>query len=1074
MVLNNLNFMHIFTKAAKRFLLLSLIIGLTNVYSFAQNNSAKPKATVETKQKNDGFKVTGTVKEASSGKVLPGINISVPGYSAAITNDKGFFSVTVPESSTSLMISGPGYQSRELALKGRTTVDVSLYEDAFQSVYDEAKMPYGSDPMNQIAHSVTSFNTDGNWQRTAETPDTYLQGRVAGLNAIRRSGTPAIGANLFIRGFNSLNATNQPLIVVDGIIYDVNSYGNSLITGHATNPLADIELNDIDNITVIKDGASFYGTKGANGVILITTARAKDVATKIDFAAYGGFNTTPRQIPVMKSGDYRTFLSDILKTSGLTNDQIQSYSFINDSKTNPDYYRYHNETNWQDQVMKNSFNQNYQLKVTGGDDIATYALSLGYTGNKGIIENTGLTRYFTRFNANLKLSTRLTANANLAYTSSEQTLKDQGLNAKTNPLYLALIKSPFLPIYQLGDNGSQSPNLAGVDIMGVSNPTAVIQNVQDINKNYRFSGSVGLDYLLAKNLKASTIVGVTFDKVRENMFIPSNGVTTDTLSLAIANNRSGSNVQRLYSLFNDTRLSYSKTFGYIHDVSINFGERFNTNTSSADYGLGFNSATDNFVSVGNGAASLRQVGGQLGDWNWLDIYLNTDYKLKNKYFISLNAAIDGSSRFGTAVPEAMTVTYNAYKYAFMPSLALGWLVSSEKFMSDVKFIDMLKLRASYGLVGNDDIGNYTAKQYYVPQNLLGMEGLVRGNIGNPALKWENVAKMNFGIDASLFTERLSFSLDVFRNHTDNMITYESIQSTSGFSYAITNGGAMKTTGIELAVNGRVINKTLKWDIGLTLSHSKNVVTKLPDNPMVTQFAGASYLTQVGSAANMFYGYKTNGIYTTNAAATTDGLSSRNASGNLVPFQGGDVRFVDVNGDKVIDSKDMQVIGNPNPDFVGSISNVISWKRLSFDALITFSKGNDIYNYTRNVLESMVGPQNQTLDINNRWRADGQVTNVPRAAYGDPTGNSRFSDRWIEDGSYIRLRTISVTFDYPIKSGVMIKYLKIYATGNNVITFTKYLGYDPEFSATGGVFTQGIDLGLEPQFRTVQLGVRIGL
>ncbi|MDP4289564.1 MAG: SusC/RagA family TonB-linked outer membrane protein [Bacteroidota bacterium] len=1066
--------MHMFTKAAKRILLLSLFIGLTNVYSFAQNNSAKPTAPVVTKQKSDGFKVKGVVKEASTGNGLSGINISVPGYSAAITDDKGNFTISVIGKSTVLMISGPGYQAIEVPLKGQKTVEVNLYEDTFQSVYDLAHMPYGNVPLNKIASAVTSFNTDGNWQRTSETPDTYLQGKVSGLNAIRRSGTPAIGADLFLRGYNSLHATNQPLIVVDGIIYDDNTYGNSLITGHTNNPMADIEINDIDNITVVKDGTSFYGTKGANGVILITTARAKDVATKIDFAAYGGFNATPRQIPVMQASDYRTYLSDILKTSGLTDDQIQALPFMNDSKTNnPDYYRYHNQTNWQDQVMKNSYNQNYQLKVTGGDNIATYALSLGYTGNKGITANTSLMRYFTRFNANLKLSSRLTANANLAFTYNEQNLKDQGINDKTNPLYLGLIKAPFLPIYAIGDDGSQSPNLAGVDILNVSNPTAVIQNVQDLNRNYRFSGSVGLKYLLTKNLTASSLVGVTFDKVRENMFIPRNGVTNDTLSMALAFNRSGSNVQRLYSLFNDTRLTYAKTFGYIHDLSLNLGERFQTNTSSQDYGLGYNSATDNFVSVGNGAPSLRQVGGQIGDWNWMDIYLNADYKLLNKYFLSFNTAVDGSSRFGTNVPEAMTVTYNGYEYAFMPSVAAGWLISSEKFMSNVKFIDLLKLRASYGLVGNDDIGNYTAKPYYVPQNLLGMEGIVRGNIANPALKWENVAKMNLGLDAALLNQRLSFSVDVYRNHTDNMITYEPINTTSGFSYAITNNGAMKTTGIEVAVNGRLINRTLKWDLGLILSHSKNEITKIPGNQLITPYANAYYISQVGSEANLFYGYKTNGIYKTNAEAASAGLSSRNSSGNLVPFQGGDVKFVDLNGDKVIDSKDMQVIGNPNPDFTGAISNVISWKRFSFDALITFSKGNDIYNYTRYALESMSGAQNQTLDVINRWRADGQITNVPRAVWGDPTGNSRFSDRWIEDGSYIRLRTISMTYDYPIKPG-LVKYMKVYATGNNVVTLTKYLGYDPEFSPSGSIFGQGIDLGLEPQFMTLQLGVRVGL
>ena len=1075
MLPTKLNFMHIVTKTAKRVLLLCLIISLTNIYSIAQNNSADSTATVVTKQKSGEFQVTGTVKDASTGNALPGINISVAGYSAALTDDKGFFSINVPVESIALKVSGPGYQEREVPLKGRSSIEVSLFEDSYNSVYDEARMPYGNIPLNQIAHSVTSFNTTGNWERATETPDTWLQGRIAGLNVVRRSGTPSIGADLFLRGFNSLYATNQPLYVVDGIIYDVNSYGNSLITGHATNPLADIDIKDIDNVTVIKDGASMYGTRGGNGVVLITTSIAKDVATKIDFAVYGGFNSTPKLFPVMKAGDYRTYLSDILKTSGLNDDQIQTQPFMNDNTSNPDYYRYHNETNWQKEVMKNSFNQNYHLRVTGGDDIATYALSLGYTTNKGVITNTGLTRYFMRFNANLKLTSRLTANANLAFTSSEQDLKDQGINIKTNPLYLGLVKSPFLPVYQMGDDGAQSPILADTDIFGISNPSSAIQKIQDLNKNYRFSGSFKLQYELSKNFNINTIIGLTFDKVRENIFVPNNGIAHDTLNLAIATNRSGSNVQRLFSLYNDTRISYNQTFNNIHNISANIGARYNSSSSQSDYGLGYNSATDNFVSVGMGSNALRKVGGEIGDWNWLNMYFNTDYKLLSRYFLSFNAAVDGSSRFGKNISDPMTLTLNSNKLAFLPSVAAGWLVSSEKFMAQVKFIDMLKLRASYGLTGNDDIGNYTSRKYYVSQNLLGMEGLVRGNIGNSQLKWETVTKQNLGLDVSLFNERLSFSFDVFKNTTTDMITFEPVNSASGFSYAITNNGGMKTSGIDFAINGRVINSTLKWDIGLNLSTSKNQITKIPDGKLVTpSFGGASILTEIGQAANLFYGYKTNGVYSSSTEATAAGLSNRNAAGNLIPLQGGDVRFADINVDKVIDEKDMQVIGNPNPDFTGAISNVISWKRWSFDALITFSKGNDIYNYTRAKLESMSGAENQTPNIINRWRANGQVTNVPRAAWGDPSGNSRFSDRWIEDGSYIRLRTLSVTFDIPVKDGNLIKYAKVYATGNNLVTLTKYLGYDPEFSSTGSIFSQGMDMGMEPQFRSIQLGVRIGL
>ena len=1070
----NLNFMDLFTKVVKRIFIPALFIAFASFTVNAQNAGVVKSSTPSAQsQKNKGIKITGTITEASSGKALSGINISVPGYSAALTDDKGKFTINVPETSAVLTVTGQDYQTKQVPLKGRTSVTASLYEDSFNSVYDAAHMPFGDATRNQIPWAVTSFSTSDSWARATETPDSYLQGRVPGLNAIRRSGTPSVGAELFLRGFNSLYATNQPLIVVDGMIFDTKSYSNSLFTGHTTNPLADIDINDIDNMTVIKDGYSLYGTKGANGVILITTGRAKDVATKIDFAAYGGYNFVPKQIPVMQSGDYRTLLSDILKTNNLTDDQIAAMPYMNDNPSNPDYFRYHNNTNWQDQVMSNSYNQNYVLKVTGGDNIATYSLTLGYTGNKGIISNTDLTRYFTRFNANLNLSTRLTATANLAFTTSDQNVRDQGVNPKTSPLYLGLTKAPILPVYALGDDGSKSPNLADADIFGMSNPATAIKEIQGLNKNYRFTGSVGLKYDLTKNWNFNTLFGVTFDKVRETFFIPNMGIAHDTLNLAVANNRSGSSVQRLYSLYSDSRFSFHKTYNYIHDLTLNIGMRYNTSNSQSDYGLGYNSATDNYVSVGNGQSLLRQIGGDIGDWNWVNFYANTDYKYLNRYIVSFNAAIDGSSRFGRNAPDAMTITYDATKYAFLPSVAAAWLVSSEPFMANVDFIDMLKLRASFGLTGNDDIGNYNARQYYVSQNLLGIEGLVRGNIANPGIKWETVRKWNGGMDIAFFKERLNVSLDVYSNRNNNMITYEPVNTTTGFTYAITNAGGMKTWGIDLAVNGRLINRKVKWDLGLNLSTSKNQITQLPGNSIINTFAGASILTEVGKAANLFYGYKTNGVYTTNDEAANAGLSYRNANGNLFPFQGGDVRFVDLNNDKVIDEKDMQVIGNPNPDFTGAISNVISYKRWTFDALITFSKGNDIYNYTRNQLEAMSGAENQTLNVINRWRANGQVTTVPRAVWGDPAGNSRFSDRWIEDGSYIRLRTLSLTYDFPIGDGLLIKYAKIYATGNNVVTLTKYLGYDPEFSPTSSIFSQGIDTGLEPQFRSVQLGVRIG-
>jgi len=1034
------------------------------------NKTAPQKDTSAIAKK---IQIIGVIKEAATGKPLPGINITVTGFAAALTDDKGAFNINVPNRNAVLVISGPGYQRKEVALQGRTNITVSLFEDTYNSAYSLVALPYNTVSKNQLTYSASSLTTQGNWDKPLETPDTYLQGRIAGLDAVKRSGTPDIGASLNLRGYNSLYGSNQPLIVVDGMMYDINNYGGSLISGHTTNRLADIDIKDIDNITLIKDGTAMYGTRGANGVLLITSGHAKGEATRFDFSAYGGYNSNIKQLPVMNATDYRVYLADVLKTNpGMSDAIIQAQPYFNDNP-NPDYYTYHQNTNWQNLVTGSGYSQNYYLKVAGGDNIATYALSMGYLKNRGLTNNTDLTRYQTRFNANLNLSTRLTARINAAFTRSEQNLRDQGQAYNTNPLYLSLIKAPFLSPYEVSATGAQSPNISNADIFGISNPFAAVSTkMQDLNRSYRFFGSAAFDYAFNKKLSLSTLLGLTFDKVRENVFIPRNGIAPQVFTNFIANDESAAGVQRFNSLYNDTRLSYKTQFNASHALSANVGFRYNSSSSEADNGIGYNTASDNFVTLGGTVAGTRDIGGALGKWNWLNTYFNADYAAFNKYFLSFNAAVDGSSRFGTQIPGSLTI--NGFKYAVLPSLSAAWLISSEKFMAKYKFIESLKLRAGYGYTGNDDIGNYTAKNYYVAQNLVNREGLVRGNIGDPALKWETTAKLNIGIDASLLNERLTLSFDAYRNRTADMLVYLPALTASGFSYALGNSGTMRNEGLELAVNGRLINKAnLKWDMGLNIAATRNKVLSLPGGSFTTTYGGATMLTQEGSPLNLFYGYKTNGVFRSSAEAAASGLSYKDANGNTITPQGGDIRFSDLNNDKVIDEKDKQAIGNPNPKFMGGYTNMLSYKRWTMNALFTFSVGNQIYNSTRAALESMSGAQNQTADVINRWRNTGQVTDVPRAAWGDPAGNARFSDRWIEDGSYLRLKNLSISYNVPVK-GTVLRSATIYATGSNIFTMSKYLGYDPEFSAANSPFARGVDVGLEPQFRSVQLGLRIGL
>ncbi|RKD12832.1 SusC/RagA family TonB-linked outer membrane protein [Pelobium manganitolerans] len=1063
--------MHISKKSVKALWVPSLMLLLSATPTIAQTPKNQKTNTSQTDKK--GIKISGEVKDAISGKPLTGINITVPGFSAAITGDNGKFTVHVPDLRGSIIVSGANYQQKEVALKGQSSVSVRLYDESFNSVYDLAVLPFGPELKNHIPYAVNTVNVNGAYHKSNETPDTYLQGSFAGLNVQRKSGTPDIGANMYLRGYNSIYATNQPLIVVDGVIFDNNAYGASLIEGHQNNPLANLDVKDINNITLIKDGTSMYGTRGGNGVLLITTNKAKDAATRLDFSASGGININPKNLPVMNAADYRIYLSEILKSQGLSDAQIQAKPYMDDN-ANPDFYTYHNNTNWQNQVRESGTSQNYYLKVTGGDDIATYALSLGYTDNDGVVKNNNLTRYQTRFNADLNLSKKIKAFTNLAFSRSEQDLNHQGLGSKKAPVFLSLIKSPFLSPNEMSETGIASPNLSDIDIFGFSNPAATVSNsLIAKSASYRFNGSVGANYAISPKFTLNTILGITFNKVRENSFLPSVGIASDTLSTAVGYNQTAAAIQRLFSVYNDTWLNFKHAFNGSQKIDANIGFRYNSSKSEYDTGLSYNTASDDFVTLNSGQNTLRTIGGSLGQWNWLNTYLNLKYSAYSKYFLSANLSVDGSSRFGQKIPDVLSL--GNYRYAVLPSVAGAWLISSENFMANNKFVETLKLRLSYGLNGNDDIGNYTAKTYYVSQNFLGRQGLVRGNIGNPELKWETIAKFNAGLDASFLKERLSLSFDFYHNNITDMIIYEPTLTATGFDYAITNNGAMQNSGVELGISARAINKQdFKWDLGVNLAHNKNEINTLPGNAdLMTNFGGATILTRVGQPANLFYGYKTNGVYATDAEAAGTGLMNKTAEGALVPFKGGDVRFVNTNNDNVIDEQDRQIIGDANPDLFGSFSNTLSYKRFTLNALFTFSIGNDIYNGLRANLESLSGYENQTPNVNNRWRNNGQVTDVPAARFGDPMQNSRFSDRWIEDGSYLRLRSLSLSYNIPTKSN-FIRSATVYAIANNIFTATKYLGYDPEFNANESVFARGVDLGMNPLYQSMQLGVRIGL
>ena len=1023
----------------------------------------------EKEQTGQKIKVSGFVYDAATGLPISAAKVNVAEFSAAITEDDGSFSINVYDNSAVLAVSKEEYQTQLVSLKGRTEINVYLWENRFNSVHDVADFHYRKEEISRSTKSISLLDTYDSW-KNAGTSAEKLISNVAGLTMKSRSGTPGMGSDMFIRGYSSLFANNQPLIVVDGVIYDNSSYAPSIVNNAFFNPLSFIDVKDIASIVVEKDGGAIYGAKGANGVIYITTKRADKLATTIELTTYGGMNFVPEEVPVLDAEQYRIYLNELLQSQGLTGEEIASMPYMNDDPENENYYRYHNNTNWQKRVFEDSYTSNYGLRISGGDQIAAYSLSVGYLKDDGVVKNTGYSRFNSRLNADIQMSDKFSINASLGISQETRDLVDEGLALTSNPVYLSLIKSPFLYSNIIDANGYVSPNLEDVDQFNIGNPQAIVEGFSAERANYRFFGNLKANYDLTKSLVLSTIVGLTFDKAKENLFSPHVGLANDILKLGIGDNRIASGSDRFNSVYSDTRLSFNKTFNYKHRLSSVGGFRFIMNESGSDRAVTYNSANDQLTSIGDGDKSLAELDGHIGKWNDIAYYLANKYSLNNKYLLSVDVALHGSSRFGD---EANGVELFSNQFGIFPAVGLGWIVSSENFMAGLSAVDFFKIRGGYSVNGNDDIGNYAAQLYYIPSQYLFYKGIVRGNIYDPQLQWENVAKANAGFDLTLFNERISITADYFHNTTSNMLTRVPLKPETGFDYYWGNEGEMENTGFDVALKARIFKGAFKWDLGLSVSHYKNKLTKLPVDCYLTEVAGATILSETGKPAGLFYGYKTDGIFSSDAEALESGLLDLKENTSQVPFQGGDVRFVEVKKDNLIDENDRQVIGDPNPDFTGSVTNTFSWKGFTLDALVTYSVGGDVYNYQRAQLESMSGYENQTTAVLNRWTTNGQETNMPRAAFGDPNGNSRFSDRWIEDGSYVRLKAVTLSYKIPIKPNG-IKSLELFAKGHNLITFTDYLGWDPDFSSASGTLYQGVDLGLTPQTRSVMLGLKIGL
>jgi len=1015
----------------------------------------------------------GLVRDAHTKKPINAVQIkTLNGDASATTNESGVFKLKMNSSNGILTVSAYNYNVREIAVQGKDSVVIELYGDDFGNYYKLIEGTNGS--LDNIATTSSVKGVNDFNHTTAVTADEMLQTELGGdVRAISRSGVSGMGASLFIRGLNSLNLNAQPLFVVDGVVWN-NLYDvASIHEGFFSNPLDNIDVDDIESISLMKDGTSIYGSKAANGVILIKTKRGTSTVTKINLNIVTGMTTIPKTIPVMNSDAYKTYVTDLVGTSGMTNEAISQLPYLNDNPARSTYNIYHNNTNWLDQVYQNGISKSYSINVNGGDDRALYYLTLGYMSNSGVVKTTNLERYNLRLNADIKLAKNIKLGVNVGFSRIDRTLLDDGVDNTTSPTWLALIKSPFLSPFNFTSLGTKTPEFTYADIFGIGNPGGLIQNSNNTLIQNSFNITLKPTFQISPTLLLSEQFDYNVNKTNEDYYRPYLFTAPVFITgIGETDNERESQVSRNNSLFSDTRLNFVKQFDKYNRLNIFLGTRYINDYYESDYIDGYNSGSNSTVNLPGSFVNL-QTNGINNLTKSVSNYLNADYNYDNRYFLNAAMSIDASSRFGNETEGGFSLF--GHSWGVFPSMNGSWLISSEKFMKNIPAINLLKVRAGYGITGNDNIPDYQTQAYFSSIRFSGVaNGEILTNLANPKIQWETTGRANLGTDIGLFNDRLNLSVDVYSSNTSNLLTLKQFQDVAGLDAYWSNEGKLSNKGIEISANAKLVNlNNFHWEFGLSVGHYINKITELPNGNFTTPVYGGEVLTSVGNPAGLFYGYKTLGVFASEAQATASNLKMLNTNGTYSSFGAGDVIFKDINNDGIIDAKDKQIIGNPNPKLYGTFSNKFTYKRLTLSALFTYSYGNDVYDYQRSQLEAGTDYSNQSTNMLSRWVTEGQVTTQPKAVYGDPMDNARFSDRWIEDGSYIRLKTIMLSYNIPIKSN-FIEGVNVWVSANNVFTITKYLGPDPEFSAQNSVLFQGVDAGLVPLSRSYYLGLKFNL
>lgn len=1121
------NIIDILQRQSLRLSLCALAMTCCTVSSYAQDDMDDPdEITAGFKapkrrvvaDKNTLVTVSGTVVDDVTKQPVAGVRVQALGdvRYTSMTNAKGEFTLKLPDFATSLFVQAPRYMSQQVAIKSKGAdqkIMVSLLNEKFKAMY--------TDGTEYTA--TTSFTVRGGGLQL----DDDIQSNLGGdIRAINRSGASDGGNAMFIRGLNSLNANAQPLIILDGVEIDMQQSRTTLHQGRSFNMLATLSPEDIQSVKVLKNATALYGARGGNGVIIIETKRGHSMATRIDANVSAGIMLKPSTQTMMNASQYRNYATEMLGTIPelrKSENRDITFNFLNDDPNGYYYKMYHNDTDWQDEVYHTAITQNYNINVQGGDDIGMYNLSVGYVQSDGTVRSTGYDRLNVRFNTDIKILWNLQTKFDMSFSRTNNTLFDDGFASDLtqgtimSPTNLAAVKSPLVTPYQYNKHvggftnllseydrlySPLSQKLYGNDYYySLANPVSIISNAEGDNKNRVentfFNVHIAPTYTFNDNLSLTGDFSYVLNRNSQRYYRPSEGVPPFLIEgLGTVYNQTSSLFAKETNILGHVHLDWNKKYG-AHSIAAVGGFRYNYfSYDGTDAGTQYNKPlTDKNPHLSaSDSEGYASIAGANDIWKNMQWYVSGDYNYRNRYFATVSLLAEANSRFGDNISGAL----NAFgtRWAIFPSVQFGWVLTNEDWFPKNIFVDYLRINAGFDMSGNDDISNYAARTLFssVRYNYQ-MIGMQMTSIGNDEIKWESTTKWNLGFVANMLNNRLSIGADFFYHRTTDLLTLMTFKTpVSGINNYWTNGGTLENRGVEVRFSAKPIaTKDLTLEVGASIGHYVNEITELPGREFtdgVKAFTNGDYCNSIygdnnilvskDNAAGLFYGYQTMGVFSTDAEAKSAGIGSYlfmyDEAGTKQNFKAGDVRFVDQNGDGCIDENDKVILGNPNPDIYGNIFATLNYKRFTLDMGFNFSVGNDVYNYQRSILNSGSTFYNQQVAETDHWRYEGQQASLPKVQYGDPMGNNRFSDRWIEDGSYLRLKNVRLTYQIPLPESwqTYLQNLAVWAEAQNVFTITKYTGNDPEFSIGNSVLYQGIDCGNIAQSRAFVLGLKINL